>query len=314
MSVPSPPLGSSPLVFSGERGRVVLPHRLEQETMYALIAEAVDEKGKPKHAVTEFSFERMTWIDPTGVVALSSLIDYLAKNGSMPGFVKVNPTSDCVRYLDDSGFFKQYSGQDIRPEAKCRRSTVRLERVPIERMVPYLGFDLVPWIANRVGLEPESIDSVKASLEEIFNNVYDHAGVQRGCVFAQFFPNLNRIQVAISDPGAGIPTVVRRKLPTFTDEQALVKACEKGFTTQSNVRNRGVGLDNLIRFVTRVNGGSVQLVSGRAELAAMPSNTGDRRRVRRGRYPYPGTLVKVILRTDTFEALEADVQKEDFKW
>jgi len=61
--------------------------------------------------------------------------------------------------------------------------------------------------------------------------------------------------------------------------------------------------------------GSVLLASGKAELAATFQDGATRIRARVARDGvYPGTLVKVILRTDTFEAMAEDVKAEDFQW
>jgi anti-sigma regulatory factor (Ser/Thr protein kinase) len=171
----------------------------------------------------------------------------------------------------------------------------------------------MPWIAARVGLEQDSVAAVKTCFEEIFHNIKDHSGVTIGCAFAQFFEGKEQIHVAISDFGLGIPAVVRGKLPTISDKEALRKACEEGFTTQSNVRNRGAGIPTLMRYVTLRNKGTVFIFSGKAEIAATFEG-GTKFRAKEAKGIYPGTLVSVLLRTDTFEAMATDVEAEEFKW
>jgi len=70
-----------------------------------------------------------------------------------------------------------------------------------------------------------------------------------------------------------------------------------------------------MKYVTLRNQGNVLIASGKAELVARNQDglTDVKARViREG--TYPGTLVKVILRTDTFDALAADVEPEAFSW
>jgi anti-sigma regulatory factor (Ser/Thr protein kinase)/ABC-type transporter Mla MlaB component len=294
---------------------IVLPHSLTIETMQALVSQVINDEGTVQHSRIRLNFSRLTFIDPAGVVVLCNLIDYLRELG-----VKVNvdvnkPYSQGLQYLDDFGFFDYYNGKSLRPQAALRRSTVPIERVQGNRLFSYLDTQLMPWIAERVGLSQDSVSTVKTCIEEIFHNVTDHSGVQIGSAFAQFYPNKEQIHVAISDYGVGIPTVVRRKVPDISDSQALTMACEEGFTTKENVRNRGAGLPTLISYVTMRNKGSVLIASGKAELAATSQNGLPKIRARRIRDGfYPGTLVRVILRTDTFEAMAEDIQPEAFNW
>ena len=68
-----------------------------------------------------------------------------------------------------------------------------------------------------------------------------------------------------------------------------------------------------MKYVTLRNRGAVLIASGKAELAATYED-GTKIRARTARGIYPGTLVKVILKTDTFEAMASDVESEEFKW
>jgi anti-sigma regulatory factor (Ser/Thr protein kinase) len=298
-----------------DRVDIALPHRLTKETMQSLISQVVDGDGSPLWSRVRFDLERLNFIDPTGVVVLCNVVDYLKRMNVGVTVRVTKPYSECVEYLDDFGFFRHYGGQPLRAKAALRRTTVPIERVQSERIFAYLDNQLMPWIADRVGLAQDSIAAVKTCFEEIFHNIDDHSGVKIGCAFAQFFPQKDHIHVAISDYGVGIPYVVRKQLPRLADDEALLKACEEGFTTKTNVRNRGAGLPTLIKYVTLRNEGSVLLASGRGELAATNQAGKTQIRARTARDGiYPGTLVKVILRTDTFEAMAEDVKAEDFKW
>ena len=155
---------------------------------------------------------------------------------------------------------------------------------------------------------------MKSCIEEIFANISDHSAVNIGCAFAQCFPNKNEIHVAISDFGLGIPEVVRRKVADLDDAQAIARACVEGFTTSDNVRNRGAGLPNLLRYVTLRNQGTVLIASGKGELSGVRQDGETKVTARRSLGMYPGTLVATILRTDHLEAVTADVEPEEFEW
>jgi anti-sigma regulatory factor (Ser/Thr protein kinase) len=197
--------------------------------------------------------------------------------------------------------------------SKERVGTVPLQLIAHDQAFSYLSFRLVPWVADILKLPKQSLESLRACLEEIFHNVNDHSGVPIGCAFAQHYERTSEIQIAVSDFGVGIPSRVRTVLPTLNDQQALRQASMEGFTTKSNVQNRGAGLTNLIRFVTRV-GGNVLIASERAELVASPRPDGHKITARRSQDVYPGTLVRVILKTQALRSVAEDTVEEDFTW
>ena len=61
---------------------VVLPHRLTKETMQSLISQVVDEDGQCKWSRVRFDLSALEFIDPTGVVVLCNLVDYLRRVGA----------------------------------------------------------------------------------------------------------------------------------------------------------------------------------------------------------------------------------------
>ena len=182
----------------------------------------------------------------------------------------------------------------------------------------YLFNNLIPWIGQCIDIAPQLLDALRVSLEEIFLNIDHHSQVRVGCVMAEHLPAKREILIAISDFGIGIPENVRRKLPLKDDKEALAIACEEGFTTQSNVRNRGAGLPLLLRYVIGTNNGFVRIVSGRGMITASPSskqyNNNPKVTSRIMQWHYPGTLVFVKLDTEKFARIIEDVEKEEFSW
>lgn len=235
-----------------------------------------------------------------------------------PVYTKIRtPSTRGTRFLDDSLFFERYLKKKLFEASSVRSTTVPLKLLHSEENENFLLYTLMPWIGNVVGMSPDSLAGVRVSLEEVLHNVQDHSGVKVGCIFAQHFPNKSEIQIAISDFGAGIPAVVRRVSPELSDTEALRRACEEGFTTQSNVRNRGAGLPTLIRYVTMNNGGNVLIVAGQGNVSASPragEKNSFRITARVTESFYPGTLVRVILRTDTLEQSAMDSEYESFSW
>lgn len=301
-------------ILSKKEITVELPGSFNAWTMYQFIEQLLSEQRDAKCSKVYFDFSKVTFIEPVGVVVLSNLIEYLKKVGVSVWFKGHKIRTKCTAFLDDSGFFQQYLKGPVFAGSVLRSTTIPLKLIAQTEFTSYLFMKLMPWIGREVGLSEQSLSALRTSLEEIFHNVNDHSGVGIGCTFAQHFPNKNEIQIAVSDFGRGIPHVVRTKLPELTDPEALKKACEEGFTTQSNVRNRGAGLPNLMRYVTQRNNGTVLIASGEGNLSASKGLQGTKLTARHQHGFYPGTLVRVILRTDTLEKTASDAELEPFEW
>lgn len=304
------------VLFPTER-TVLLPQSFNADTMLHFVSEVLDEQRDAKCSKVIFDFSRLNFVEPVGVVVLSNVIEYFKLLRCKVAFANHTTQTAGTRFLDDSLFFERYLGKKLFGTSSVRSTTVPLNLIHSERAQEYLLTTLMPWVGASVGMRPESLAGVRVSLEEVLHNVRDHSGVQIGCTFAQHFPNKNRIQIAISDFGAGIPNVVRKLLPATSDTAAIRLACQEGFTTQSNVQNRGAGLPTLIKYVTQNNGGNVLIAAGRGAISAAPSSIGPhpyKITARTINGSYPGTLVRVILRTDQLEKAAGDAEVEPFTW
>ena len=296
---------------------VELPQTFNADTMQHFLADVVDEQRDAKCSTITFDFGRLAFIEPVGVVVLSNVIEYFRLLKCKVMFTNFQRPSVALKFLDDSAFFMRYLKRNVFPDCAPRITTVPLQLIHSDDAQAYLLMTLMPWIGRSVGLSPGTLATVRVSLEEILHNVRDHSGVKIGCVFAQHFPRKNRIQVAISDFGPGIPAVVRTVLPEINDPAALRMACKEGFTTQSNVQNRGAGLPTLLKYVTQANGGNVLIAAGVGHLSAAPTPGREQPfkiTTRTADGCYPGTLVRVILRTDTLELAAGDAEVEPFAW
>lgn len=289
-----------------------LPSRLNKDTIYRFVSTVLDENHDARCKTIYLDFEPLTFIDPTGVTVLSNVIEFLRKVGAKTYFKGHKTLSDPVLFLDDSGFFKQYLGYHLRSDARVRPTTSPLKLVEYKNSYGYVGFHLVPWLADKLGTDERSLSTIKVCLYEVFNNIEDHSQVNIGCVFGQHYPREQRIQLTVSDFGVGIPARVQAVEPQHNDQQAIRRAAEQGFTTQTTVRNRGAGLDVLVRNVVAKNGGVINIQSGGGILSCTRNRDGTVKRTPRsaGGF-YPGTMIQLTLNATTFISDELD---EEFSW
>jgi anti-sigma regulatory factor (Ser/Thr protein kinase) len=294
---------------------VHLPKQFDRMSMYRLLSEVVSDDRNPADSVVSFDFGTLQFIRPEGCVVLANLVEWLMRNDADCRFQCPSPEeSKPVEYLDDSQFFADYLGESLSDSASPRRTTIPLQRVAYQESHGWLKSQLVPWLSNRLSMTEKSFSSIRACLGEIFNNIKDHAGegVEVGCFFAQHYPREDRVQVAVSDFGVGIPANVRAVEESYlSDGQAIEQATEAGFTTESQPGNRGAGLNTLLHDVIEANGGELYIHSNRGMLSCAQDGSDDIQRIS-DEVPgvYPGTLISISFRTDTIE----NIPEEEFRW
>lgn len=292
-----------------------VPGRFDNQTMYLLIQAVLDENLEPRARKIELNLTPLYFIEPVGVTVLCNILQWLWLIKGVNVSIHCDASAPTIRYLDDSGFFILHLGQPLSPSAAVRDTTVPLELVSFEHSHQYINDRFSGWLQNRLRMNKDSIASILMSISEIFINIQDHSGQKTGCIFAQHYPNINKIKIAISDFGIGIPTAVQRQFAAPSDNDAILKAVEMGFSTRSTPQNRGVGLPTLIANAVQNNGGNIAIHSGRGavEFSLTDGKIQPKSLVIPGNFEifYPGTLFSIILRTDTIEHVTAE---EEFTW
>jgi len=295
--------------------QVKLPNKFTRESMYSFINEILNEEMTPRGMEIEFDFRPLTFIEPVGITVLSNLIGKLQKHGAKVSFRYRNldrKNKWCtMSYLDDSMFFKHYLKKEIDPQSSLRPTTLPLENVSYDRSYQYLE-NAMDWLARKLNLSKESLGDIKTCLEEIFNNIKDHSSENNGYIFIQQFPQKNLVKIAISDFGVGIPFKVQSKHPSLNDAEALARAVEEGFTTKSNPRNRGAGLNYLLHNVVNNNKGVVYIHSNSGILCYKHNGESGVITTELSNGFYPGTLLEVNFRTDIIDYVEEEFSWDDF--
>lgn len=256
----------------------------------------------------------LQFIDPAGAAGLGSFTHYLRGINVNVTFNSKNSSSPPIKYLDDSGFFECIFDRKINDNSNPRGTTVPFLNFTNTEYIRYLYRELMPWIAMEVDLSSDTLSTIRTCLEEAFHNVEYHSGVQSGLTLSQHYPQKKIIKFALSDHGRGIPALVRTVRNFESDSRCIKEACQEGFSTQSNVRNRGAGLAILINYVTIRNGGIVQIRSMNGYLEARAYNNKVQYTTKDMEWSYPGTMVHVILQTNTLETFDEDIEQEVFTW
>src|SRR5690606_20492071 len=154
---------------------------------------------------------------------------------------------------------------------------------------------------------------LQANLEEVFNNIFDHANSPvDGFVSSQYFPNKNIITCSICDIGTGIAAKVnedrlKKGEEQLLDSQALLKATQKGYSTKSIPQNKGLGLDNILD-IPRNKQGSVTIISNKGYFI----NNGQEEIAKELNYSFHGTFIRISIDTSKLDELDSEEYEFEF--
>lgn len=294
---------------------VLLPPQFGSPQLYRFVRNVIDQHGRPVSDGISFDFGHLRFIDGVGLTVFCNTLEWLRKRNVHCHFTGYSANRESIKYLDDCGFFVSYLAQPLRASATVRATT--LPFIPFQRVEPAYSFgwielQAIPWLASRLKTSEDALSSVGTSMKEIFNNILDHSDENIGCVHVQHYPQIDRIEITVSDFGKGIPANINARFGSRPDGEAIDYATREGVTTGGPGRNAGAGLSVLIDYVTGV-GGDVTIYSRAGGVrCSQGRNGGVRRALWVGQGLYPGTLFNIGLRTDTFES--SLLEREAFTW
>jgi anti-sigma regulatory factor (Ser/Thr protein kinase) len=291
---------------------ILIPRQFKGVTLSKLADDITSQHPSGFPVSLTFDFQQLSFIRPAGVVFLSNLFWWLHQHGTAVHLINVDKDTKALEYLDDSLFFEQHCGRKIRPNAAPRQTTRPLVRIAHEQSHDWLASNLIPWLANSLGLTEASLYELKTCLSELFNNIQDHTQFDIGSIFVQHYPNENRVSISLSDFGLGIPAKVKETVPNLSDSAAIIQAVQEGFTSRSTPGNAGLGLDYLLRTVVGTNNGTVTIFS-LGGIVQFRRNDGKICPIIAKNVGFcPGTTIDINLRTDLIEWIPQE--REELEW
>lgn len=207
-------------------------------------------------------------IYPNGATPFSATLQFLQR--TMPDQIVVEGAGpDCVR----TGVFSPYRVGDFkRHETPLTNSVWEYTN---EDEAAKLAHLFVEALVDNVPCEEGVVDAINWCLYEVMDNVFQHSQAPSGFVMMQLHHDRRRCVVAVSDTGIGIQKSLflgRAGIDLDIDKvrdpvQAIDYALQQGVTSKGRL-NQGNGLFGLRRAV-EINGGRLQLISGRGEWSLL---------------------------------------------
>lgn len=290
---------------------IILPRRLTAENLFLLIHKNFNTSTTIPSEV-EFDFSVVDFALPSGIVFLSNLSRYLLRQNCTVVYSEMNNENRCIRFLDDSLFFEQHMGKKLCQTCHPRNTTRPLMEIRHTDSHNWIRADLIPWLSESADVPQDNLSELATCIGELFNNINDHTEFDVGSIFAQWFPKKKKVVISIADFGNGIPSTVARKVQSLSDSEAIEKAFEDGFTTQSTPRNRGAGLFILVQNVVGILNGELTVHSGNGSVIFRKGSNSLMS------VPYtrdgfcPGTLINLEFSTNQIEVIEKETG--GFEW
>jgi anti-sigma regulatory factor (Ser/Thr protein kinase) len=290
---------------------VILPKRFEAQYLFPFIKKNFGTfEAIPDEVV--FDFSEMRFVFPSGIVFLSNLALFLVRRGCKVSFNMIDPTRDCIKFLDDSLFFEHHLGEKLLKTSGPRATTQPLIELRHQDCHGWIHNTLAPWVSGISDIPVSGLAEFQTCISELFNNINDHSQFDVGSIFAQWYPKLKVLQIAVADFGQGIPETVRRVEPNLSDNDAIIRSFDEGFSSQSTPQNRGQGLYYLRQNILHHLGGT--LIVRSREGAVKFGKSGNSLTV----MPYsiqgycPGTMIEFNINTEVIEF--EDEISGDFEW
>lgn len=294
--------------------KVWIPSRFNIDAIDSFTRQFVKKDGGPSDDYLTFDFKGLNFIDGSGITVLRNSVTWLLKSDSKVEFVNYNNvTKDCIKYLDDCGFFEAYLGTKLRRDGRCRSTTLPCRFIERSRSFSFIDARLSPFLASALHVDERSLAGLRSCMKEIFNNIADHSTQTTGFVHVQHYPKMHKVKITVSDFGVGIPSTIRKTFGDMTDANAILLAAQEGVTSQSQPNNMGAGLNYLLDCVS-ANGGEVVIHSQSGFLRCFSDRSGQRRKGYNRQGRYPGTLVDISIDSRLFRGDDYDDDRSVIEW
>lgn len=219
---------------------------------------------------------------------------------------------DPIQFMDDAEFFLRTSGKRLSAHTHSRANSLPIQWLNPDETVAWLRFNAIRWMAKILEVAEQNLIEIQVCIEELFNNIHDHSGVNLACIFIQYYPHKGELKICLSDNGVGLVHKIQQARPEFDEQEAIAHALKEGFSTRSSPRNAGMGLFTLTQTVCN-NGGQFAIRTGKIHALISPENHNEPRILISNNIEHlQGTAFEITLYSSGIDHNQSDM--EDFSW
>ncbi|MCC6423354.1 MAG: hypothetical protein IT447_07720 [Phycisphaerales bacterium] len=205
-------------------------------------------------------FSKCKYLGPDAVAIVVAAVEESRRNGVNHEVILPKGNASLEAFCEFSGLNHLLRGTAI-------PSGNHPDNVTIPYRVQHkAGFNdpdpVIQLIGKFVQLSPETEEYLRICVNEVIQNVEDHAHSRIGCVTcARFLQNIGEVRVAIVDLGRGIGTTLRGIYPDASNVQALERVLQGGYSAKSRSNNMGMGISNLCQIILHQLRGELFIVT-----------------------------------------------------
>lgn len=254
----------------------------------------------------------LRFIQPYQIVLLACLIEEYSLAGIPINFKRnASLANEYLEYIRFFEYWEKNFNRNLFTRAK-KNTTLALWKISQAMISAYA--DQSQKYYENLFFEGKDLSALHIALTEVFNNIYDHAqSAIEGFVLTQYYPHVQKINVAICDFGVGIPTKInslwiKGKEKVLADEEALRVAFMNRVSTQTTPQNRGYGLANLLGNIRNTNG-DLSVYSNKAMIHFTDKSSYLTKDINS---PLGGTLVKFSFDPNNLPLKETEVDNEEY--
>ena len=200
-----------------------------------------------------FLFKGECFLD---VSCIASIVAWGKRYKSAGGSIIFAGFEDTMNYLSRMDVFRELDFGYTEPFNRQNEKGRFLPVFPVqdEDTVIVATDAICELVLQRFDNARDFLPAMEWCVNEVIDNVRVHSETATpGAVCAQYYPNLQRLDVAIVDQGRGIKDSLSERLDLATDVEAIERALERGMTRNPKI-GQGNGLAGTRDIVTLNNG------------------------------------------------------------
>lgn len=253
-----------------------------------------------KNGIFDRNWKKLTLVLPDKCYVFMNTIAFLCSWGLLQKergrTIEFSGSPDTMSYLSRMDLFKHLG---FSYDEKFERMTEVGRFIPVRTInsdddVMLTVNAICDLVLHQFENAREFIPAFEWAIYEVIDNIILHAETPvPGVVCAQYYPEKNRMDVAVCDMGRGIKTSLSESFKLKNHEDAILKALQRGVTRNSQ-KGQGNGLAGTFE-ISKLNTGSFRIWSGDASYKLSPrENEGDFEKLAT---LLPGTGINLSLNT-----------------
>lgn len=298
--------------------KLFLPRQLDKESITQVVIDFWKAIGDDNIDTLIVNMGSVEFARPSGVISLYNMLEFAKRKRDIKIIWEVLDTEllgskpkhrDAMYYLVDCGFFTPFK-QFVYKTPSLRSTMFEVKSIGTEKIEQWKINDFKSWLQKQTGRRNE-FSAICVAIDEIFNNISDHSTERVGCIFGQYYPKLEKIVIAVSDFGIGIPQSIRNKFDlTQSDNELIEYALKEGVSTESVPQNRGAGLSNIMKTLTSNGVGEFTIISNCGIVFVKDNVIESSSSLKEA---YPGTFFEISIDVSNEHLYDSD-EVEDFDW